>query len=195
MPRATQRAGRAQRASWRSRSSIQAPKGRHSPRSWPSRGQAPSGGPCVSRAASSALPTSSEPLEAPSTAFLGPPAHPTHTGAEGVRASRWVHAPQPGKGAGQQGRGQAASEGCFSHPDSTQSTDSPLRSLPKPSAHQATAPRPDTAASADSKPSLREPQNPVISGGPAMRSVSGPEGSDVTPGLQALSGSQEPLRG
>lgn len=56
----------------------------------------------------------------------GPPAHPTHVWAKGVRAACWAQAQQPtlGKDAGRQGHGhsQATSESCFSHPDTSPST-------------------------------------------------------------------------
>lgn len=56
----------------------------------------------------------------------GPPARPTHVWAEGVRAARCAQAqqPAPGKDAGWRGHshGQATSESCFSHPDTSPST-------------------------------------------------------------------------
>ena len=87
------------------------------------------------------------------------------------------------------------SEACFSHPDTSPvNKQSPLQSLPKQTPQQSQGPGQDGTASAGRPPSpaSAESRDPVISGGPRMCSILGPEGSDVTrcpsPGLQALPG-------
>ena len=90
------------------------------------------------------------------------------------------------------------SKGCFSHPDTFPiNTQSPLWSLPKQTPQQSQGPGQDGTASAGRPPSpaSAESRDPVISGGPRMCSILGPEGSDVTrcpsSGIQVLPGPQE----
>lgn len=132
----------------------------------------------------------------PSTAFLGPSAHPTQVWAEGVRAACWAQAQQadPGKGAASKVTARPLLRAVYL--TLTVPSQQPPPEFTQTTPPWSTAPGPATAASGGRlQAQPPESQNPVTSGGPGRSSVLGPEGSEVTrspsSGLQALSGSQE----
>ena len=203
-----------QRASWRRPSSPQARKDR---RSWKSRwswDQAPSSCPGASRAARSTPPNPSSALPArPPWLPLGVPSSP-HPRAGRVGQGDTLgpgtsdRQPTPGKDAGQQGHshGHTHLRAVFltlTLPPSTNRAPSRVYQNKRPDSQQ--CPGQDRTASQAGlqaqppSPASRESHDPVISGGPGMCSILGPEGSDVTrcplPGLQALPGLQELPRG
>lgn len=194
-PRATEGVGwrpreSRQRASWRRCSSLQTLKDRHS---W--------GG---SRAASFNRPG---PVPGPACCSPHSPAQgqliPPRSGQRGPGCTLGL-----GKDAGWPGHShsQATSEGCFSHPHMSPSTNRAPSEFTKtnaPTGRQ--CPGRDRTASAGqtpspaSKPGLPDSHDPVILGGPGMGSILGPKGSDITrspsPGLQAHLGPQKPSKG
>lgn len=148
---------------------------------------------------SSAKPQLRAALPAPRGPSRGSPARPTASrqSGSGLR-TRPRHSGQASKSRLARPRPRPSpSEGCFSHPDTSPvNKQSPLRSLPKQTPQQSQGPGQDGTALAGRPPSpaSAESRDPVISGGPRMCSILGPEGSDATrcpsPGLQALPGPQ-----